>query len=278
MKKIPPDKLDVSIIAFDLDDTLLKHDLTISDKSVEIIQEAAQRGIYIVLASGRTDNAILPYIRRLDIAGTQQGRFMITQNGSSIFDLHLRQSIYSKKLSSDILQFVYTEAQKMNLGCHVYDESTVYVPFENKWTDIEISLSSLNLEVKKDYVAFLQQDHPKMVIPGEPDEIAKLEKIVRDTIGDRAVIFTSKPYFLEIMAANAGKGEALEYLCTHLNLDHSKTMAFGDAFNDESMIRYAAFGTAMLNGRNEIKDLAKFITEFTNDEGGAPLFVEKYVL
>ena len=46
-------------------------DLSISDYTVLTIQKAAQAGIYIVLCSGRTENGILPYVRRLEIAGTE---------------------------------------------------------------------------------------------------------------------------------------------------------------------------------------------------------------
>ena len=62
-------KLNVKVIAFDLDDTLLNHDLKISPKTVSAIQKAAEKGIYIVLCSGRAENAILPYVADFVIKG-----------------------------------------------------------------------------------------------------------------------------------------------------------------------------------------------------------------
>ena len=109
--KLPSQKLNVKVIAFDLDDTLLNHDLKISPKTVSAIQKAAEKGIYIVLCSGRAENAILPYVRALDIAGTQQGRYLIGINGASVLDLHTRLPIYSHTLASDILKYVYHEAK-----------------------------------------------------------------------------------------------------------------------------------------------------------------------
>ena len=47
--KTPTSKLPVKIIALDLDDTLLKDDLTISDYTVSVMQKAAQAGIYLVM-------------------------------------------------------------------------------------------------------------------------------------------------------------------------------------------------------------------------------------
>jgi hypothetical protein len=48
--------------------------------------------------------------------------------------------------------------------------------------------------------------------------------------------------------------------------------------NDESMIRYAGLSVAMINSRKEILDLAKFITDRTNDDDGIADFLEKNVL
>lgn len=272
------DKIPVKIIALDLDDTLLKEDLTISDNTVEILQKAAKKGITITLCSGRTDNAILPYVRRLDIAGLQQGRYIISQNGAGIFDLHERKSIYQKFVDPDILVKASKFAQQYGLFSEVYDASTIYVPEANKWTDIDVKLSGLKQEIIEDYETFLRQGHPKMVIPGEPEVIAEFQVKLREHLGDNCVIFTSKPYFLEILPANCGKGEALSWLAEYIGIPHNQTMSFGDSMNDESMITYAAHSTAMKNGLDYIKSIAKHVTEKTNDEDGVADFIEKYVL
>ena len=44
-------KLKPSIIALDLDDTLLRDDLTISDYTVETLRKATDEGIYVTLCS-----------------------------------------------------------------------------------------------------------------------------------------------------------------------------------------------------------------------------------
>ena len=48
-------KLDVKLIALDLDDTLLDDNRQISDENVKALQECASRGIYVVLCSGRAE-------------------------------------------------------------------------------------------------------------------------------------------------------------------------------------------------------------------------------
>ena len=72
-------------------------------------------GIYVVIASGRTDNAILNFVRRLDIAGFEQGRYMIAQNGASISDLHARKTIYEHHVDTDVLLGAYKVASEEGL-------------------------------------------------------------------------------------------------------------------------------------------------------------------
>ena len=266
------------IIALDLDDTLLKDDLTISDYTVSVLQEAVNRGIYITLCSGRTDNAILTYVRRLDIAGKQGGRYIIAQNGTSISDLHERKTIYMRLLDADILTHVYHSAAERGFVCEVYDASTIFVPYANEWTERDIKLSGLRQKIVPLFEEFLMQGHPKMVIPGEPDALAEFQAELQSEIGERCVIFTSKPYFLEVLPKNAGKGEALMWLAERLGIAQAETMAFGDGMNDETMIRLAGSSVAMKNGVQQIKDAAKYISEYTNDEDGVARFIEKYVL
>ncbi len=267
-----------SIIALDLDDTLLKDDLTISDYTVGVLQKAVQQGIYITLCSGRSDNAILPYVRRMDIAGTQQGRYIISQNGTEISDLHKREVIYSRILDASILKHIYRKANERNLVSQVYDASTIYIPFLNEWSNVDAKLSGLKQKVVADYETFLAQGFHKMVVPGEPKVLQVLQSELKNELKEHCVIFTSKPYFLEILPKESGKGEALIWLAKRLNISQEHTMAFGDSMNDESMIRLAGCSVAMKNGADKIKKLACRVSDYTNDEDGVARFIDAYVL
>ena len=105
-----------------------------------------------------------------------------------------------------------------------------------------------------------------------------LQTVLKNEFGNRAVIFTSKPYFLEILPPNCGKGEAITWLANHIGLDPATTMAFGDSMNDESIIRLCGYGVAMKNGLEEIKKAADFVTEKDNNNDGIADFLYKYVL
>ena len=272
------EKLDVKLVALDLDDTLLNDEREISDGNVAALRECAEKGIYVVLCSGRAEDAILPFVRRLEIAGKEAGKFIIAINGCSIFDMHKRQQIFCRKVESDILIRTNEIAEAHGLRSEVYTPSTIYFREETKWTRLDVELCGLKSEKVENYEKFLMQGFTKMLVPGEPEELQVLQKILRAEFGERAVIFTSKPYFLEILPPNCGKGEAVEWLSNELGFGLEKTMGFGDSMNDESLIRMAKYGVAMCNGLTEIKNIADFVTDCDNNHDGVADFLRKWVL
>ena len=271
-------KLTPNLIALDLDDTLLKDDLSISDFTVSTLQKAADKGIFVVICSGRPYSAIVPTVRRLEIAGKAAGRYVIAQTGASIMDLHSRQEIFSCLTDGNILKHVFHEARSMGLSSEVYCDNTIFVPYEDFWTERDKNLTNLNLQVVEDYDSFLEKGFPKIVVPGNPEDISRLQDVLKDKLGDVCAIVTSKPSLLEIQTKESGKGESLLWLCDYLKIPHNNLMAFGDSMNDETMIKTAPLSVAMVNGKTEIKELARYVTEYTNDQDGVARFIEKYVL
>lgn len=278
MNKLPQSKLDVGIIALDLDDTLLNEDLQIMPITVAAVQSCVARGIFVVLCSGRTENAILPYVRRLDIAGAQAGRYIIAMNGAAIYDMHERRQIYTRTVDGDVLLYAYREAEKRGLPCQTYDPATIYPSKDNEWTRLDVKLCGLSMEVRPDFADFIKDGQSKMVIPGDPAVLQTLQADLKRALGDRAVIFVSKPYFLEIMPAHSGKGEALLELATRLGIPQERTMAFGDSMNDESTIRLAHHGVAMRNALPYIQEAARYVTADDNNHDGVGKFLRDWVL
>lgn len=267
--------MNIKLIALDLDDTLLDNNRQISDENVQALRACAQKGIYIVLCSGRAEDAILPFVRRLEIAGMETGRYLIAINGCSIFDLHTRQQIYCRKVEPEILKRTNEIAKQYGLCSEVYTPDTIYYPEYNEWTKLDVDLCGLKGVEVEDYDNLLNEPFVKMLVPGEPATLLKLQDQLRAEFGDRAVIFVSKPYFLEILPPNCGKGEGITWLANHIGIPVETTMGFGDSMNDESMIRMCGHGVAMCNGMEAIKQIAEFVTEKSNDESGIADFLKK---
>ncbi len=278
MQKLPSGKVAPRLVALDLDDSLLNNELLISDRTVAAVQKAAEQNIYVVICSGRSPSAILPFVRRLDLAGTEQGRYAVASNGSVVVDLHKREEIYSAKVDGDVLAQAKKAADKVGLPCQVYSSSMVYASVDNEYTRMDSKLTGVPSEVVSDFENFVKSGFAKMMVPGDPKILVGLQKELAARFEGRAVVLISKPYFLEILPANCGKGKALEFLCGRLGINMKDVMAFGDSMNDESMIVKCGLSVAMSNGLDKIKDEAAFVTRLTNDQDGIADFVEQFVL
>lgn len=278
MQKIPSKKLKPKLIALDMDDTLLTGDLRISNRAVSTIQKLAARNIFIVICTGRMQKGIEPFVRRLCLPQNEFSKYAILSNGSLVFDLQERREIFSKNLDYEILLRAKEEAARLGLPCQVYDSENIFASVENDFSRKDVALSKMELKIPSDFDSFLKQGFSKMLIPGDEQTIKKLFGILKNAFGERAVIVISKPYFLEVLPPNSGKGEALEILSERLGIKMRDVMAFGDSMNDETMILKSGLSVAMRNGLQVIQDEAKFVTRFSNDEDGVTDFLEQFVL
>lgn len=270
-------KLEVDIIAMDLDDTLLKHDLSISERTVNALHAAHENGIKILLASGRAPDAMNSYAKRIGLDKMQS--YIISNNGAQILTSDTGEIVREHFLPEDIAIEAFRLVIDAGLSCHIYENDKIYVSKETEYSDQDRHLSGLTPLIPDDYEALIRKGTYKLVIPGDPEYIVPIESEFKVIFEDRATVFVSKPYFLELLPFNCGKGEALKEIAEDiLGIPRSRVMAFGDSMNDESMIAYAGMSVAMCNGRKEILDLAKFQTEFSNDEDGIADFLEKHVL
>ena len=277
--KNPSEKLDVKLIALDLDDTLLNSKCIITERTLKAIRKAAEKGIYIVLCSGRAANGILPIVRLLEIAGSEYGRYLISFNGASIFDLHTRLPLFENTVDPEILKFAYREAKKRDMVSIVYESDTVYSWMDSEWARMDSKLCDLHFKVVDNFENFLgSKGFPKMLVPSEVEKVEELKEFLKRELNGKADIFTSKPFFLEVMTKGVGKGPSILKLAEKLGIPQKKTMGFGDSMNDESMFRSVGYSVCMKNGLVNLKNICDFVTEEDNNHDGIGIFLEKWVL
>ena len=79
------------------------------------------------------------------------------------------------------------------------------------------------------------------------------------------------------MPFGVSKGSMLPLLLDKLGVNRDELIAFGDNYNDMTMIGYAGMGVAMGNGEPEIKKIANYVCK-SNDEDGIAETLQKFVL
>ena len=263
--------MSIRAIAFDLDDTLLQSDLTVSDYTVDVLHRAAQRGVVILPASGRTRDSMFPTVQRIGCASA-----FISCNGADVWTTDrslMMQELLPVELAHEVARF----AQERGVYCQTYSPSRFFYSIENQYARSYALSSSLEGEYVGDLTAFIQKPVTKLLMMDTPERIAALYEEARTFFAGLASLTCSKPYFLECNPLRATKGNALHWCASHFGFAMEDLIAFGDSLNDVSMLEAAGTGVAMGNARDDVKALG-FPICLTNDEDGVARYIDEHIL
>jgi Cof subfamily protein (haloacid dehalogenase superfamily) len=269
--------MDIRLIALDLDDTLLRQDLTISETNRKACKAASDMGILVTLASGRTIHSMEKYAQELGIAGP--GGFLVCYNGAQIRDMGAGEDIYERRIRPDLCREVVRLLTDRGFPFQFYlDEGRIVASQRNEWADIDSRLTGMPIELIGDPEPHLARGQLKFVVGGDPDKLPRLAEELTPLLDGKAEILISKPYFLEILAAGTDKGEAIEVLAGRLGIRMDSVLAIGDAQNDLGMVRKAGFGCAPANAIPEVRRSARYVSPSTNDEDAVAEILGHFIL
>ena len=273
--------MDIRLIAVDLDGTLLNSQKELTPRTKEALTRAAEKGVHIVPATGRTFGGVPEMVRSLPFV-----RYGICINGGSVWDAQIDGAIHTAEIPYERAEeiFDYVEQFHTMYDCYVdgwgksdrkfFDHLLDYVD-EDVVKIIKATRSPV--DDFRGYIRSLGHDIQKIILFFRDLEVhdRMIEKIRAD-LPDMAVT-AALPCNIELNNKDANKGAALRILCEHLGFGSEQAMAFGDGGNDQSMIETAGLGVVMANGVPELKAAADYIT-LSNDEDGVAAAIEKFVL
>ncbi|WP_314209506.1 HAD family hydrolase [Vagococcus salmoninarum] len=72
---------------------------------------------------------------------------------------------------------------------------------------------------------------------------------------------------MDIILKDSSKSVGIEKAGSLFDFTLKETVAFGDSWNDEEMLRDVGIGVAMGNAMAEIKELADYITKSNTEDG-----------
>ncbi|MDR0721170.1 MAG: Cof-type HAD-IIB family hydrolase [Treponema sp.] len=266
----------IGMIALDLDDTLLRSDLSISYRTKHVIKRAEAAGMVVVLVSSRIPAAMKGFVRFLGMH--KRPGYLICNNGTIIQESNTGTIIHEIRIPSESALIAFDLAHAEGFSVQLYENDIMYVSRSNEFVDYDQKLTGLRQVVVENFRDMVSAGCHKLRIPGDPMILAPLESLLRTYVGEEVNLFTSKPYFLEILPPHTDKGTALETIAKQQGIPRERVLAIGDSMNDEGMIRWAGLGVAMINGDERIKDLAAIVTERSNDDDGVADIIERYVL
>ncbi|MCL2318874.1 MAG: Cof-type HAD-IIB family hydrolase [Treponema sp.] len=265
----------IRLLALDLDDTLLRSDLSISHRTRKAIKRVLAAGITVVLASGRIPQAMDRFSRLLGL--DKRASYLISNNGALVQESQTGNIVHEARLEPRMALAVYNLADAEGFAVQMYEGGTMYVSRKNEYSTIDQKLTGLHQVVVENFRDLIGKGCYKLIIPGDPMLLVPLESLLRTYLGKYITLFTSRPYFLEIIPPATDKGTALAKIAEILGVKADETMAIGDSMNDEAMIRWAGTGVAMANADDRIKSIADLVAEHTNEEDGVAEIIDRYL-
>ena len=271
----------IKLVAMDLDNTLLDSDKQISKHTEEVLKEAIRQGVYIVPATGRIFKAIPEFLRNIEGV-----RYALCCNGATVYDQYKDQIIYTNHLAKDAALELFDIVEKYHCTYDIYQNGQGYMErrFLEHLSDYKITghifelIRSTRLPVE-DLRKHIEEnpmgiEKISVFFDDMEERAAAREELIQRNI---ASVSSALDNNIELNQFGCDKGDGLTHLAQQIGLSMDEVMACGDAGNDTLMIKAAGIGVVMENGKEELKEIADFITK-TNDEDGVAYAIEKLVL
>lgn len=262
----------------DLDGTLMRNDLSISDFSVRTINELVEKGFAFTYATARSINSAREITGRLKLKLP-----VITRNGAVLADnttgSYLEKAVFTED-EVKLLKELIPELPRCGfVSCFIGDEMIkAYVPVEHT-------------VCFQGYLDYYKNDRAKTAVPdlesmfcGVPGYVTLISsKEDLDPIYERVrgyhgweCIFQKDiyrdEYWLEICPQNCTKAKSILKLKEEYGFD--KVVVFGDSVNDIPMIKAADEAYAVANAIDELKAAATAVIG-SNEEDAVAAFLKE---
>lgn len=270
------------MVCIDMDGTLLGKGRKISNESKKVIKEIHDKGVEIVVTTGRIYNNAAYYSHLLGVESP-----VIAANGAIVREKNTNKVIYENPIKTEecirLIELLY----KMNVFFHFYTLDGIYCGNELTKFATKLYMTKQvgydNLKIKYHVIKDLEkwkeffrktnvQITKCIAFSTKPDKIIKLKKELDKLNG--IVYFGSGSRSVEINNKGVSKGKAVKALADYYGFKREEIVCIGDNENDISMIEYAGFGVAMGNAIDPVKRLADYITD-TNKEDGVAKAIKK---
>ncbi len=262
------------MLVLDLDDTLLNDELQISAKNKQKLMEAQEKGIYVVLASGRPTQAMLQFAKELQL--DKYNSFIISYNGAIITDVSKNLIIFEQSLTKEEIHDLHTFSKENQLHILTYKENQIISDTESEYINVEKDLTGLPINKVLDFKKEINQPAVKCILLDHPERLKGFEPVLKDQKKDLSVAI-SKPFFLEVMPKGIDKGASIHRLANKLSIKQDEVIAVGNADNDLSMVEYAGLGIWVDNVSPLLRDKADYIVASNNNDGVAEV-VDRFIL
>ncbi|MEN6456975.1 MAG: HAD-IIB family hydrolase [Prolixibacteraceae bacterium] len=252
--------MNIGLVATDLDGTLLRSDKSISEADLAMLKRLGEKQIFRVVATGRNFRKVkevIPDYVPFD--------YVAFSSGAGIYDFRNRKLLYSRNISKEIVNrlsewlinkgfsfFLFQEVP-FNSHCWYYRGKNSCEEFDRYFdshSDMTESLPESG-RVSTGACQFL-------VIFKYAGQFFEMKDELAQHFDDLKILRASSPFetgytWMEIFHQDVSKGNAIRFLCDHLNIKREATVGIGNDYNDLDLLDFTSFSYLVKNGPEELK-------------------------
>lgn len=260
---LPDPQPDLRLVVVDMDGTLLDAEGRVPEALWPLLETMRDRGIVLVPASGRQYATLAQLFER-----AAAGMPFIAENGTFVVrDGH---ELASVALDRELVIQAVTllrglSAQGRDLGVVVCGKRSAYVeridePFLDESRRYYAALALV------DDLLAVDDDVVKLAIFDFDDAESGTAPALEHFRRTHQVVVSGR-HWIDIMAAGANKGRAVQLLQDQLGITAAQTAAFGDYLNDLEMLDAADLSFAMANAHPDVLARARHTAPSNADHG-----------
>ena len=265
-------KIPCRLAAFDLDGTLLNSEHTLPSTNRDALRALAANDILVVLVSGRMHRSMQPISDEIGLENP-----IISYNGGMVQHPKTREVYHHTPVPADYAMAVVDVCTQRKLHLNFCLNDELYVAERNAWSDLYEERTGVPATAVGNLRELAGETPTKMLVIHTPEELPSLLSGFQTDYTGKLYVTQTQAEYIEFMNPEVTKGRALSALAKNFDIPMDTVVAFGDSYNDESLLRTAGFGIAMANGVPPIHACADYITG-TNDESGVAKAIWELIL
>ena len=261
------------IIALDLDGTLTNSHKEVSPRTRQALIQAQDDKTVIVLASGRPTYGIAPVAQCLEM--NRYGGYILSYNGGQIINWKTKEVLYERNLPPEAIPSIVQYARDKGYALLGYAGNEIVTENpDDEYVHEESRINKMGIRPVERLQDSLDPHPAKLLMTGHPADMEKAEQELSRMLSPMMDVYRSAPFFIELVPKGIDKAQSLRRLLGHVNLTPADMVAFGDGYNDLTMLHLAGTGVAMANAAPEVRAEADCVT-LSNDADGIAVALEK---
>ncbi|MCR3760523.1 Cof-type HAD-IIB family hydrolase [Clostridium felsineum] len=260
----------IKLIATDMDGTLLKSNGEFPNEFPFILNSLLNKNIMFSVASGRQY-----FTLRDNMDAFKDKITFIAENGA--FIVKNGEELFAKTLDRNIVAKVIDDVHKIpdcklvlcgKRSAYTLDNSSEFVGEVEKYYHKNTVVDSLD---------DIDDEFFKIAVCDYKGSENHSNLILTPKWGETLQCTVSGEVWLDLGRKDVNKGTAIKFLQDKFNIKENETMAFGDYYNDVSMLESVYHSYVMENAPDEMKKHGRFLAK-SNDESGVIHVIKDKIL